>query len=126
MIEPGRLTRGVVALGLVVAAPAAAREWHRVTKANYGEFSVDLKSAAWTKRVVTYQTLYRIAHPRGRLDHSISTSKIDCQTRRRTGVYATEYTRDGKKHGGSIDGGWRPIYPGSASDQIRHLLCGAD
>ena len=78
MIDPGRMTRVVVVLGLVVAAPAAAREWHRVTKANYGEFSVDLKGATWTKRVVTYQTLYQIAHPRGRLDHTISTSKIDC------------------------------------------------
>ena len=126
MIEFGRLTRVVVALGLVIAAPAAAREWHRITKANYGEFSVDLKGATWTKRVVTYQTLYQIAHPRGRLGHSVSTSKIDCQTRRRSGVYATEYTRDGKKHGGSIDAGWQPIYSESASDRIRHLLCGAD
>ena len=126
MIELGRMTRVVVALGLVAAAPAAAREWHRVTKANYGEFSVDTKGATWVGRVVTYQTLYQLAKPRGRLDHMISTSKIDCQTRRRTGVYATEYTRDGKKHDESIDGGWRPIYPGSASDQIRHMLCGAD
>ena len=53
MIDLGRMTRVVVALGLVAAAPAAAREWHRVTKANYGEFSVDTKGAAWTKRVVT-------------------------------------------------------------------------
>ena len=126
MIELGRMTRVVVALGLVAAAPAAAREWHLDTKANYGELSVDTKGATWVGRVVTYQTLYQLAKPRGRLDHMISTSKIDCQTRRRTGVYATEYTRDGKKHDGSIDGGWRPIYPGSASDQIRHLLCGAD
>lgn len=126
MIELGRITRVVIALGLVVAAPAAAREWHRITYANYGEFSVDLKGATWAQRVVTYQTLYQIAHPRGRLDHTISTSKIDCQTRRRTGIYATEYFRDGRKHGGSIDGGWRPIYPGSASDQIRVLLCGGD
>ena len=126
MVDLGQMSRGAIALELVAAAPAAAREWHRVTKANYGEFSVDLKGATWTKRVVTYQTLYRIAHPRGRLDQSISTSKIDCPTRRRTGVYATEYSRDGKKHGGSIDSGWRPIYPGSASDQIRHLVCGAD
>lgn len=126
MIELGRMTRVVVALGLVVAAPAAARDWHSVSRANYGEFSVDTKGATWAGRVVTYQTLYQIAHPRGRLDHTISSSKIDCQTRRRTGIYATEYFRDGKKHGGSIDGGWRPIYPGSASDQIRILLCGAD
>ena len=97
-----------------------------MTKANYGEFSVDVKGATWAKRVVTYQTLYQIAHPRARLDHTISISKIDCQTRRRTGVYATEYYRDGKKHGGSIAGGWRPIYPGSASDKIRALLCGGD
>ena len=126
MIELGRMTRVVVALGLVLAVPAAARDWHSVSRANYGEFSVDAKGANWVGRVVTYQTLYQIAHPRARLDHSISTSKIDCQTRRRKGVYATEYFRDGKKHKGSIDGGWRPIYPGSASDQIRSLLCGGD
>ncbi|MEO7813994.1 MAG: surface-adhesin E family protein [Sphingomicrobium sp.] len=122
------MRRVMIAAGLlgIAIAPAQAHDWRSVTKANYGEFSVDLKGATWARRVVTYQTLYQIAHPRARLDHTISTSKIDCQTRRRTGVYATEYYRDGKKHGGSINGGWRPIYPGSASDQIRHMLCGAD
>ena len=121
-----RRLRGMIAASLagLAAAPLSAREWRSVSKANYGEFSVDLKGATWAKRVVTYQTMYQIAHPRARLDHTISTSKIDCQTLRRKGVYATEYYRDGKKHGGSIDAGWRPIYPGSASDRIRQMLCG--
>ena len=117
---------GVVVAALVVASPAGARGWRSISKAPYGEFSVDPQSATWVGRVVTYQTLYQLANPRGKLDHTISKATIDCKLRRRKGKYATEYNRDGKKHGGSIDGGWRPIYPGSVSNKIRRLLCGGE
>lgn len=102
---------------------AEAQQWARVGEAGDTEFSVDLESLKWEGRTVTYWVLYKSLSSKEKFETAKDEWRMDCENRLRRGIYSVEYRRDGTQDAGEIDGGWKPIVPGTASDSIRRFLC---